>query len=176
MPKQSAGILVYRKKNDTVEVFLVHPGGPFWKNKDDYAWSIPKGMYEENEDAFNAAKREFTEETGQTAPEGEYSELGTVKLASGKEVAAWAVESDLGNVQIKSNTFSLEWPPKSGKQQEFPEVDRARWFDLSAATRKIHPGLNDLLRRLAETLKVTFSDQSTGSLEDKLNDTQISLL
>lgn len=175
MAKQSAGILVYRRKNNNVEVFLIHPGGPYWAKKDDYAWSLPKGVYED-EDAFDAAKREFEEETGQSAPEGEYMDLGSVILASGKEVKVWAIEKDLGEIEIKSNEFELEWPPKSGKKQKFPEVDMSEWFDLGAASKKIHPGLNDLLKRLAEKLKVSFEDQSQGSLDDKLNDKQASLL
>ena len=203
MAKQSAGILVYRTKNDTVdpvvslrdyssktntipkenskiyygvEVFLVHPGGPFWAKKDDYAWSIPKGIYDKDEEPFDAAKREFMEETGQPAPEGEYVELGEIQQKNNKIVTAWAVEKDLGDVKIKSNTFSLEWPPKSGKMLEVPEADRAEWFEISAASRKVHPGQPGLLKRLAEILSVPYTDQSSGSLEDKLNDKQASLL
>ncbi len=176
MGKQSAGLLVYRGQGNSIEVFLVHPGGPFWSKKDDYAWSIPKGMYENSEEPFTAAKREFEEEVGQPAPDGEYIELGFVKLASGKEVLAWAVRKDLGRVELSSNTFEIEWPPKSGNKQAFPEVDRAEWFDLEEASRKIHPGLNEFIKRLAEKLKVDYKDQSRGQLTDKLSDKQVSLL
>lgn len=176
MAKQSAGILVYRRKNDVVEVFLEHPGGPFWTKKDNYAWSIPKGEYQEGENPFEVARREFQEEIGQPAPEGKYIELGEIKQPNGKIVTAWAIEKDLGEIETNSNTFTIEWPPKSGQQQAFPEVDRAEWFDLSTASRKVHPGQNELLKRLAESLKVPFTDQSTGQTDEKLSDKQVSLL
>ncbi len=175
MAKQSAGILVYRKKNDGVEVFLVHAGGPFWAKKDDYAWSMPKGEYQDDENPFEVAKREFEEEIGQPAPDGKYDELGEVKLKSSKVVTCWTVEKDLGEVEVKSNTFTLEWPPKSGKIQKFPEVDRGQWYNLSTASRKIHPGLGEFLKRLAKKLNTSYKDQSDYG-ERKLSDKQISLL
>lgn len=176
MAKQSAGILVYRRKNNTVEVFLAHPGGPFWAKKDDYAWSIPKGEYQAGEDPFEVAKREFEEEIGQPAPKGKYIKLGEIKQPNDKIVTAWAIEKDLGQVETNSNTFIIEWPPRSGKQESFPEVDRADWFEISAASRKIHPGQNELLKRLAEKLAIPFTDQSQGQLDNKLSNKQASLL
>lgn len=177
MAKQSAGILVYRKSGNRVEVLLVHPGGPFWAKKNDYAWSVPKGEFQDGEEPFEVAKREFREETGQNAPEGEYQELGQTKQAGGKIVTAWAIEKDLGPVKASSNTFTVEWPPRSGKQQEFPEVDRAEWFDLSTATRKLHPGQNEFLHRLADKLGVSVTETSSDKpLNEKLDNQQISLL
>jgi len=150
MQKRSAGILFYRYRADRrLEVFLVHPGGPFWKNKDAGAWSLPKGEYEGGDDPFEAAKREFLEETGYPAPEGEYLSLSEIKQPSGKLVTAWAVEGDCPE-EIKSNTFSMEWPPKSGKMQDFPEVDRAGWFPLAEARNKILPGQVGFLERLTK--------------------------
>lgn len=177
MTKQSAGILLYRKKEDSVEVLLVHPGGPFWARKNDYAWSIPKGEYQDGEDPFTAAKREFQEEIGQPAPDLRYEELGSIKQPGGKIVTAWSAERDLGEVTVSSNTFTIEWPPKSGQRQEFPEVDRAKWFDFSTASRKLHPGQNEFLARLAEKLQVPLMDKSENKPpEDKLSSQQISLL
>jgi len=137
MVKQSAGILLYRKMNDQLQVFLVHPGGPFFKNKDAGVWSIPKGEFLDGEDALTAAKREFKEETGQTI-DGGFIELNPVYLKSGKKVYAWAVEGDINHEVIESNLFEMEWPPKSGKRQSFPEVDRAAWFTLDEAKEKIN--------------------------------------
>ena len=137
MPKQSAGILLYRKINNQLEVFLVHPGGPFFKNKDDGAWSIPKGEFLDNEDALIAAKREFLEETGQSV-DGNFIKLKPVKLKSGKTVYAWAVEGDIDHEVIISNVFEMEWPPKSGKMASFAEVDRAAWFEPGLAKVKIN--------------------------------------
>lgn len=136
MPKQSAGILMYRSRKGITEVFLVHPGGPFWAKKDEGAWSIPKGEYESGADVLEAAKREFEEETGFSV-EGRFTSLTPIKQKGGKSVRAWAVEGDVEAENIKSNTFTMEWPPKSGKQKEFPEVDRAGWFPLHAAKKKI---------------------------------------
>ncbi len=133
MGKLSAGIVLYRQRGAELEVFLVHPGGPFWLKKDLGAWSIPKGEYEKDEDAFAAALREFEEETGSVCPKGEARSLDTVKLSSGKVISAWAIEGECDASAIRSNMFSMEWPPKSGKMQEFPEVDRAEWFALAAA-------------------------------------------
>jgi predicted NUDIX family NTP pyrophosphohydrolase len=175
MAKQSAGLLVYRRNNG-VEVLLVHPGGPFWAKKDAHAWSIPKGEFKTGEEAEKAAKREFEEEIGQPAPEGEYVDLGSTKQKGGKEVFAWAVERDLDTTNITSNTFTMEWPPRSGNQQEFPEVDRAQWFDLETASSKVHPGQSELLARLAEKLGVAYTDKSNELSDGELNSQQISLL
>jgi predicted NUDIX family NTP pyrophosphohydrolase len=137
MPKQSAGILLFRKNDDQLQVLLVHPGGPFFKNKDLDAWSIPKGEFLEDEDALAAAKREFFEETGM-AVDGNFIPLNSVTLKSGKKVYAWALEGDIDPTNIVSNQFEIEWPPKSGKKQSFPEVDRAGWFNLEIAKQKIN--------------------------------------
>jgi predicted NUDIX family NTP pyrophosphohydrolase len=137
MAKQSAGILLYRKKAHQLQVFLVHPGGPFFKNKDLGAWSIPKGEFLDNEQAFAAAKREFEEETGQPI-KGNFIPFNPVTLKSGKKIFAWAIEGDINHEVITSNLFEIEWPPKSGKKQSFPEVDRAAWFDLETAKVKIN--------------------------------------
>jgi predicted NUDIX family NTP pyrophosphohydrolase len=144
MPKQSAGILLYRKINNQLQVFLVHPGGPFFKNKDAGAWSIPKGEFLDDEDPLAAAKREFEEETGQTI-DGNFIKLKPVALKSGKIVHAWAVDGDIDHETIFSNLFEIEWPPKSGKKQSFPEIDRAAWFDVDEAKVKINPGQLDLI-------------------------------
>ncbi len=150
MPRLSAGILLYRRRNHGLEVFLVHPGGPFWKGKDLGAWSIPKGEYSSGEDPLTAAKREFLEETGFELCEGELHALNEVKLTSGKLVRAWAIEGDCDAGSIHSNVFSMEWPPRSGKMQEFPEVDRAEWFTLETARAKIHSAQRVFLDRLVE--------------------------
>jgi predicted NUDIX family NTP pyrophosphohydrolase len=139
MPERSAGILVFRRKASGIQVFLAHMGGPFWARKDDGAWTIPKGLYDGDEDPLAAAKREFEEETGITI-DGSFLELGTFKQASGKIISAWAVEGDFDAASIKSNVFELEWPPKSGKRQLFPEIDRGAWFDLATARQKIVKG------------------------------------
>jgi predicted NUDIX family NTP pyrophosphohydrolase len=132
------------------EVLLVHPGGPFWAKKDAGAWSIPKGEHEDGDDARACALREFEEELGTPLPAGaELTELGTVKLKSGKQVTAFAVEGDLDADAISSNTFTLEWPPRSGRMREFPEVDRAGWFDLETAAEKLNPAQAALLVRLS---------------------------
>jgi predicted NUDIX family NTP pyrophosphohydrolase len=136
MPKTSAGILMYRKRNDAFEVFLIHPGGPFFRNKDRGAWSLPKGEIDEDEDPLSAAKREFEEETG-CRPEGTFRPLPPMKQKSGKTVLSWAVEGDCDAESITSNTFSLEWPPKSGRIQVFPEADRAAWFTIPEARQRI---------------------------------------
>ena len=129
----------------------MHPGGPFWARKDDGAWSIPKGEFEDDEDPLDAAKREFEEETG-SAPSGDVIPLEPLRQSSGKIVYAWAVRGDFDPSTLKSNTFSMEWPPKSGRQQEFPEVDRAAWFSIEEAGRKILKGQAALLRQLREKL------------------------
>ena len=148
MPKRSAGILLFRRAGGEIEVLLAHPGGPFWKNKDDGAWSIPKGEFADDEDPLAAAKREFAEETGLT-PSGDFIPLGEVRQPGGKVVTAWALEGDFDTKLVRSNTFSMVWPPRSGKSQEFPEVDRAEWFPLDVARRKILKGQAELLDRLA---------------------------
>jgi predicted NUDIX family NTP pyrophosphohydrolase len=149
MAKHSAGLLIYRRRNGGVEVFLVHPGGPFWKNKDLGAWSIPKGEFAPGEDSLEAARREFHEETGFEAS-GRFLPLQLLKQPSGKIVHAWAVEGDYDPALLQSNTFPLEWPPKSGNVVNVTEVDRAEWFALDAAREKISPGqrqfLDELLR------------------------------
>jgi len=150
--KKSAGILLYRNLGTAHELFLVHPGGPFWKNKDEGAWSIPKGEFTEEEDALAAAKREFKEETGFNCI-GKFIELSSVKLKSGKIVYAWALEKDIDPAEIKSNLFEMEWPPKSGKLQSFPEVDRAAWFTPAAARQKINPAQAAFIEELLEKLK-----------------------
>lgn len=148
--KQSAGILVYRRgAGATLEVLLVHPGGPFWKNKDAQAWSIPKGELDAGEDALVAARREFAEELGAQL-EGSFRALAPVRQSGGKTVFAFAVEGDVDVSKVQSNTFSMEWPPKSGKRQEFPEVDRAEWFAWEAALQKINTGQVPLLHQLRE--------------------------
>ena len=150
--RQTAGILMHRLRNSNLEVFLVHPGGPYWAKKDVGAWSIPKGEVGEDENPLEAAKREFHEETGFVA-EGNFIELTPVKQPGGKFVYAWAVEGDCEAESIKSNIFSLEWPPRSGRREEFPEVDRAQWFILELAKEKISKGqlrlLEELQRRIS---------------------------
>ncbi|HEY6488011.1 MAG: NUDIX domain-containing protein [Terracidiphilus sp.] len=145
----SAGLLLYRHCDDAIEVFLVHPGGPFWINKDLGVWTIPKGEYDASESPLAAARREFQEETGFAAPEGEMHSLSEVRLASGKVVVAWAIGGGCDAEKIRSNTFTLEWPPKSGKMREFPEVDRAAWFSMQVAHQKIHPAQHAFLDRLS---------------------------
>jgi predicted NUDIX family NTP pyrophosphohydrolase len=149
MPKRSAGLLLFRRRPHGIEVLLVHPGGPFWKNKDEGAWSIPKGEFAEGEEPLAAARREFTEETSLDAPASEANTLGEVRQPGGKTVLAWAVAGDVDPQAIRSNTFTMEWPPRSGKQAEFPEIDRAAWFPLEEARRKILSGQIPFLDRLA---------------------------
>jgi predicted NUDIX family NTP pyrophosphohydrolase len=148
--KRSAGVLLYRKAPDGVEVLLVHPGGPFWRNKDAGAWSIPKGEYEPGDDPLEAARREFEEELGSAPPDGPTLDIGEVRQKSGKLVCAWALEGDLDATAAHSNSFTVEWPPRSGRMQEFPEVDRAEWFGLKAAREKINPAQAAFLDRLGE--------------------------
>jgi predicted NUDIX family NTP pyrophosphohydrolase len=146
--KQSAGVLLFRRLGREGEVLLAHPGGPFWKNKDEGAWSIPKGEYSDQEDPLTAAKREFAEETGATI-EGDFIALGEIRQPGGKLVIAWALEGDFNPGNLRSNTFSMAWPPRSGKLREFPEVDRVEWFSLKNARRKILKGQLEFLERLA---------------------------
>ncbi len=149
--KQSAGILLYRKADGVLQVFLVHPGGPFFKNKDAGAWSIPKGEFLDDEEPLAAAKREFEEETSQPIT-GEFTALGTVKLKSGKTVHAWAVEGDIDHEAIVSNTFEMEWPPRSGKKIMVPEIDRAGWFKTSTAKQKINSAQAAFIQRLEDLI------------------------
>jgi predicted NUDIX family NTP pyrophosphohydrolase len=153
MPKRSAGILLYRRRSGAPEVLLVHPGGPFWANKDLGAWSIPKGEYAQGEDPRDCALREFEEELGAPPPGQALTELGSTKLAGGKLVTAWAAEGDLDPASAVSNTFTLEWPPRSGVMREFPEIDRAQWFSLAEARRKINPAQGEFLERLSGKLE-----------------------
>jgi len=149
MPVQTAGILVFRRK-PRLEVFLVHNGGPFFVRRDKGFWTIPKGKIEEGEEPLQTARREFEEETGLPLPVGELIELGKIKQVNNKEVAAWALEGEIDPARINSNRFEIEWPPKSGQMQEFPEVDRGEWFSLEKAVVKINAGQAELLTRLAE--------------------------
>ncbi len=153
MPKKSAGILLYRKRKGDIEVFLVHPGGPLWSKKDKGYWSIPKGLIEEGEDIFETALREFKEETGFSIEPKNPISLSPVRLKSGKIVHAFAIEGDCDPEKLSSNTFRMEWPPKSGKIREFPEIDRGEWFSLEEAKRKINIGQVSLLEELKRRLK-----------------------
>jgi predicted NUDIX family NTP pyrophosphohydrolase len=158
MAKKSAGLLMYRRGNlAIVEVLLVHPGGPFWARKDLGAWSIPKGEYEEHDDPLEAAKREFKEETGFLSREP-FLPLGSLKQPSGKLITAWAFEGDCDPLTLVSNTFELEWPPKSGRIRSFPEVDRAAWFDTAEARRRILPGQSAFV----DALEVLLLGESSG--------------
>lgn len=150
--KTSAGILLYRRKAKSIEVFLVHPGGPFWKGKEKGAWSIPKGEFTEGEDPLTVAKREFNEETGQTV-NGDFFELTPIKQKGGKMVHAWAVEGDADADNIVSNTFKTEWPYKSGKWITIPEVDKAGWFSVDEAKGKINTAQTELIEELVRKLK-----------------------
>jgi predicted NUDIX family NTP pyrophosphohydrolase len=150
--RRSAGILLYRLNGASPEVLLVHPGGPFWAKKDDGVWSIPKGEYREDEDPRAGALREFEEETGTALPAAELIELGEVRQRGGKMVTAWAAEGDLDADSIRSNTFEMEWPPRSGRMAEFPEVDRAAWFDLAEARTKLNPAQAAFVDRLLERI------------------------
>ena len=152
MAKRSAGILLYRVAGAAPEVLLVHPGGPYWARKDAGAWSIPKGEYEDGEDPRACALREFEEELGVGLPPGELAELGSVKQKGGKVVTAWAAEGDLDADSVASNTFTMEWPPRSGRTAEFPEIDRAGWFEIATAREKLVPAQTEFLDRLLDRL------------------------
>jgi predicted NUDIX family NTP pyrophosphohydrolase len=149
MPQRSAGVLLYRRKGRGIEVLLVHPGGPFWAKKDDGAWSIPKGLIEPGEDAIDVARREFEEETGATL-QGDLVPLGTFTQSRAKTIEVWASEGDFDPAKLRSNTFSMEWPPRSGRMQEFPEVDRAQWFAPQAAFDKILKGQRRAIEALLQ--------------------------
>ena len=151
MPKQAAGIIVYRVRNKKPEIFLCHPGGPFYKNKDLGVWQFPKGEFENDEPPLTAAKREFKEETGQKIS-GEFIPLAPIKYKNGKIIYAWGVKGDVDAGSITSNTFSLEWPPKSGKYIDVPEMDRAGWFAMEEAQKKILPALVPFLEELLERI------------------------
>ena len=152
MVKRSAGILLYRGSDDALEVLLVHPGGPFWARKDAGAWSIPKGEYEDGEDPRACALREFEEETGTALPPGELIDLGEIRQKGGKVVTAWAAAGDLDAAAVRSNTFAMEWPPRSGRQTEFPEIDRAGWFGVEEAREKLNAAQTEFLDRLLDRL------------------------
>lgn len=150
--KITAGLLLYRRRGEP-EVFLVHPGGPFWTKKDAGAWSLPKGEIGEGEDPLQAAKREFTEETGFPI-EGEFRPLDPIKQSGGKVVQAWAIEADCDPAQVRSNLFAMVWPPKSGRTQQFPEVDRAEWFPIAEARKRIIPAQVKFLDQLVSVLGI----------------------
>lgn len=159
MPKLSSGLIIFRRVRNSLEVFLVHPGGPFWVNKDLGAWSIPKGEHLPNEDSLAAARREFEEETSVTVPPGKPLALTSVKQISGKVIQAWAIEGDFDASLVRSNLFSMEWPPGSGKLRQFPEIDRGEWFPLNLARQKISQGQVSLLDELASMI----NEKSTWS-------------
>ena len=156
MPRKSAGLVMYRYRKTILEVFLVHHGGPYWSKKDEGSWSIPKGEYSGVEEPFQVAKREFNEETGYDA-KGGFFPLTPIRQPSGKVIIAWAFEGDCDANNIKSNTFKIEWPPRSGKETEFPEVDRAEWFSTKMAKNKLVKGQVDFIKELCEILKYDFS-------------------
>ena len=146
--KKSAGLLLYRENSSGLEVLLVHPGGPFWQKKDDGAWTIPKGEFDDHEDPLKAAKREFEEETGAAPPDGDFLPMKPIKQPSGKTVYAWAIKGDFDPTKLRSNMFPIEWPPNSGKLQQFPEIDRAAWLTPEIAKRKILKGQLPLIDEL----------------------------
>jgi predicted NUDIX family NTP pyrophosphohydrolase len=164
MAKKSAGLVMYRFRSSKLEVFLVHPGGPFRSKKVDGAWSIPKGEYREDENPFEVAKREFKEETGYEV-DGNFIPLLPIKQSGKKIITAWAVEGDCDASQIKSNTFTIEWPPRSGKQCEFPEVDKAGWFSVNIAIRKLLQGQVGFMKQLCEKLGNN-PDENEGCAKD----------
>jgi predicted NUDIX family NTP pyrophosphohydrolase len=166
MPPQSAGILLFRRTTGIVQFLLAHPGGPFWSKKDQGSWSIPKGLCQEGETAIDAARRELQEEIGLTIRD-DLVELGKFKQPSGKVISAWAAESDFDVAELRSNSFVLEWPPKSGRQMEFPEVDRAGWFSFKEAAAKITRGQLPILMRLATELGLDVPAARTSSAQTK---------
>ena len=166
--KQSAGLLVYRLNNGRPEVLIVHIAGPWMAKKDKGAWSIPKGEYTEDEDSLKTAYREFKEELSKEPPTGESVPLGTIEQKNNKTVIAWAVEGDLDLTGAKSNTVQIEWPPKSGQMQEFPEVDKPGWYSLEAAAEKLIPAQVSLLERLAEHLKIDFKSTASEPEQNSL--------
>jgi predicted NUDIX family NTP pyrophosphohydrolase len=154
MPKKSAGLMLYRRTEPDPEILLVHPGGPFWRKKDEGAWTIPKGEFSEDEDPLTAAKREFEEETGTKPPAGEFIKLKPIKQANNKIVHAWAIEGEFDPSTLRSNTFQMEWPPRTGRLEEFPEVDRAKWFTPEEARKKILAGQIPLIEELLTVLEL----------------------
>ncbi len=150
--KRSAGLIMYRKPKGEIEVFLVHPGGPFWANKDRGAWTLPKGEYSAEEEPLVAAQREFHEETGFVS-QGPFLELGSIRQRSGKIVSAWAFEGDCVPDALISNTCEIEWPPRSGRRLEIPEIDRGRWFSMNEASEYMREEQRELLRRLSESAR-----------------------
>jgi predicted NUDIX family NTP pyrophosphohydrolase len=166
MSLHSGGILLFRFKSNNLEVMLVHPGGPFWARKDEGAWSIPKGLFEENESPLNAAKREFREETGFEV-EGDFISLGELRLPSRKIVQAWALEKDLDETRVASNTYSLEWPKRSGIIRQYPEIDRAGWFDIDQAKKKIQKGQAGFLDRLIEAIDYAPKNEDDQGPKDR---------
>jgi predicted NUDIX family NTP pyrophosphohydrolase len=150
--RRSAGILLFRRASEAVEVLIVHPGGPLWAKKDLGAWSIPKGEYEDGEDARACALREFEEETGSAPPADALIDLGEVRQKSGKRVTAWGAEGDLDADAVRSNTFTMQWPPRSGRMAEFPEIDRAAWYGAPEAREKLNPAQAAFVDRLLERL------------------------
>ena len=161
MKKQSAGLLVYRQSNGRLEVLIAHMGGPFHAKKDYGHWSIPKGEYDEGEDPKQVARREFGEELGKAVPDGDWLELGSIEYKNKKRVLIWAIEGNLDATHTTSNTFKMEWPPGSGKTQEFPEIDRAGWYGIDEAAKKLVPAQAEFLERLAEKLGKKF-DRASG--------------
>jgi predicted NUDIX family NTP pyrophosphohydrolase len=160
----SAGLLVYRIGDDrVVEVLLVHPGGPFWAKRDDAAWSIPKGEHEPSDDPWAVATREFEEELGAAAPLGERVDLGEVRQSSDKRVHAWAIEGNFDAATVHSNSFTMEWPPRSGTSQEFPEVDRAEWMPVTRARTKLVKGQVQFLDRLMAALRATHAAEAPSA-------------
>ena len=154
MPKLSAGLLLYRDRDGQLEVLIGHPGGPFWARRDEGAWSVPKGEYDPAEDPWTVAQREFTEEIGKPPPAGPRLELAPIRQPGGKTVTVFAVGADLDLTGAASNTFTLEWPPKSGRTQEFPEIDRVAWFDIGTAREKLLKGQRPVLERLLAALEL----------------------
>ena len=166
MPVVSAGLLLYRKRDSGVEVFLVHPGGPFWAKKDEGAWSVPKGLVDTSEEELACARREFREETGFEPPaSGAELDLGTYRQPSGKRLHVWAVEGDCDPSKLISNLFEMEWPPRSGNRRSFPEVDRAGWFDLATAARKILPSQATILTHFERKITQTAEPSELPSRE-----------
>lgn len=152
--KQSAGILAYRWREGDLEMLIAHPGGPFWAHRDDGVWTIPKGETEDGEAPLLAAQREFSEELGVRCPEGPFLELGSITQKSGKIVTAWAVETELDPEAVMSNTFTMEWPPRSGQEAEFPEIDRVEWASPARARAKLNPAQTELVDRLLQLVKL----------------------